>query len=268
MQDHDRDLAVAFDGQAPLFEQAAVQSDPEALERLVRAADLPPDSLVLDAGCGPGLVGEALLDAGHRIVGVDLSGEMVARARQRCARFGERARFAHTSVFDPALSGPFDAAVSRYVLHHVTDPLAFVVRQVDLLRSGGVLVLYDHTTDPDPELARRHNELDRARDRTHTENLTPGALVDLFARAGLVDLRLIEEPLVLDFDDWFDRGTPAESKEVVRERLLSTPPLRGFRSTRQAGDAVRIDCVRAILRGLKPHREAPGTPDPAAPSSL
>ena len=38
--------------------QAAVQSDPATLERLVRAADLRADSLVLDAGCGPGLVSE------------------------------------------------------------------------------------------------------------------------------------------------------------------------------------------------------------------
>ena len=54
---HDRDLAEAFDGQAARFEKAPVQTDPAALGRLVRAADLPADSLVLDAGCGPGLVG-------------------------------------------------------------------------------------------------------------------------------------------------------------------------------------------------------------------
>ena len=93
MADHDRALASAFDDQAPKFERAPVQSDPAALARLVLAADLPPESLVLDAGCGPGLVAEVLLRAGHRVSGVDLSAEMVARARKRCARFGDRARF-------------------------------------------------------------------------------------------------------------------------------------------------------------------------------
>jgi hypothetical protein len=39
MQDHDQALATAFDGQAAKFERAPVQSDPAALERLVRAAD-------------------------------------------------------------------------------------------------------------------------------------------------------------------------------------------------------------------------------------
>ena len=82
MNDHDQDLSRAFDSQAPKFERAPVQSDPVAIERLVREAGLPPGGLVLDAGCGPGLVAAAFLEAGFRLVGVDLSAEMIARARE------------------------------------------------------------------------------------------------------------------------------------------------------------------------------------------
>ncbi len=255
MAEHDRALAAAFDDQAARFERAPVQSDPAALRRLVREADLPPNSLVLDAGCGPGLVAEAFLHAGHRIVGVDLSAEMVARAQRRCAEFGDRARFAQTTVFDPAVTGPFDAAVSRYVLHHVTDPLAFVLRQADLLRPGGALILCDHTSDPDPERARHHEWLERARDQTHTRNLTPGALADLLAASGLDEIRLVEESFALDFDEWFDRGTPAASKGEVRARLLTGPAPRGFRPRLLEDGSVRIDCVRAIVRGVRPRGE-------------
>src|SRR5919108_1301445 len=117
MDSHERALADAFDGQAARFERAPVQTDPVALARLVAFAALPPDSLVLDAGCGPGLVAEAFLQAGHRVQGVDLSGEMIRRARERCARFGDRARFEQVSLFEMAPRAPFDAAVSRFVLH-------------------------------------------------------------------------------------------------------------------------------------------------------
>jgi SAM-dependent methyltransferase len=249
---HDEALADAFDGQAAKFERAPVQSDPAALERLVLAADLPADSLVLDAGCGPGLVSAALLRAGHRVVGVDLSNEMIARAKARCEAFGDRARFAVGSLYNVDLTGPFDAALSRYVLHHVTDPLGFVRRQVRLLRPGRILVVCDHTTDPDPDRAAIHRELERGRDRTHTDNHSPGALADLLARAGLGAIRLVEEAFTLDFDEWFDRGTPTASKDDVRARLLNSPPIRGFRPTRLPDGRVRIDCWRSIARGVVP----------------
>src|SRR5579883_1252372 len=95
--EHDRLLSEAFDGQAAQFERAPVQTDPAALRRLVQLADLPPDSLVADVGCGPGLVSAALLAAGHRVRGFDLSAEMVARARARNAAHGERAAFERRS---------------------------------------------------------------------------------------------------------------------------------------------------------------------------
>ncbi len=248
---HEDALARAFDAQAEKFERAPVQSDPVALIRLVRFTDLAPDSLLLDSGCGPGLVSEAFLAAGHRVAGVDLSAEMIARARRRCKPYGARATFEQRSLFDPSLAGPFDAAVSRYVLHHTPDPTAFVRRQVELLRPGGVLVVCDHTTDADHDRAAHHNELERARDRTHTRNLTAGELADLVAGAGLEDIRLLEDAFTLDFDEWFDRGTPAEEKESVRRKLLVGPVVRGFRAELMPGGAVRIRGVRALVRGVK-----------------
>jgi SAM-dependent methyltransferase len=251
MPDHDQELARAFDGQAARFESAPVQSNPATLDRLVEAADLPCGGLVLDAGCGPGLVSEALLRAGYRVVGVDLSAEMIARARKRCASFGERVSFDQISLFDASLAGPFDGAISRFVLHHTPDPLRFIRRQAELLRPGGVLVVCDHTTDPDATRAEWHQGIERGRDRTHTRNLTPGEMVDLLATAGLTELRLIEESYVLDFDEWFDRGTPAEDKATVRERLLSSVLARGFRPLPLDDGQVGIEGWIAIVHGVK-----------------
>ena len=253
MNDHDRELAGAFDDQAPKFERAPVQSDPLALERLVREAALPPGGLILDAGCGPGLVAAAMLAAGLRVVGVDLSREMIERARRRCEPSGERATFRQVSVYDPSLEplGPFDGAISRYVLHHVLDPSAFVARQVALLRPGGVFVLCDHTTDPDPDRADHHEWLERARDRSHTRSLTAGRIVDLLAAAGLSDIRMVEESYHLDFDEWFDRGSPDRTKAEVRAALLDGPRIRGFSPSLHEDGSIRIEGIRAIVRGIK-----------------
>lgn len=251
MADHDQELANAFDGQAARFERAPVQSNPAMLGRLIQAANLPPGGLVLDAGCGPGLVSETLLRAGYRVVGVDLSGEMIDRARKRCADFGERASFEQKSLFDATLAGPFDGAISRFVLHHTPDPMSFVRRQLELLRPGGILVICDHTTDADAARAAWHQEIEIGRDRTHTRNLTPGGMVDLLAAAGLINLRLNEESYVLDFDEWFDRGTQSEDKATARQRLLSGVSARGFRPSLQDDGRVRMEGWIAIVRGVK-----------------
>ena len=104
-------------------------------------------------------------------------------------------------------------------------------RQVELLRPGGVLVVCDHLTDPDPDRADHHERLERARDRSHTQSLTGGRIVDLFAAAGLSGISMAEEAYDLDFDEWFDRGSPDDTKENVRAALLTGSRVRGFAPT-------------------------------------
>ena len=128
------------------------------------------------------------------------------------------------------------------------------LRQVELLRPRGVLVVSDHVADPDRAIAEHHAAIEVARDRTHTRNLTGGELVDLLASAGLTQVRYIEESFTLDFDEWFDRGTPADSKANVRARLLEGPAIRSFAAHELPDGSVRID-------GL---RKRPGNQDVAA----
>lgn len=251
MDEHDRELQRAFDSQAGRFEVAPVQSDPAALSRLVAFAGLRPGAAVIDAGCGPGLVAEAFLEAGVQVHGVDLSAEMVRRARVRCARFGDRATFEQGSVLDVVATGSFDAAVSRFVLHHVRDPVAFVRAQALLVRPSGVVVASDHVTDPDPVRQQWHHAIECARDRTHVRNLSPGGLLDALARAGLSRLEFAEESFTLDFDEWFDRGTPAAPKEEVRSRILAGRA-RGFEPSPRPDGGITLRCVRVLARGFVP----------------
>jgi SAM-dependent methyltransferase len=250
MDGRERALAEAFDGQAARFERAPVQTDPVALTRMVEFAALPPDSHVLDAGCGPGIVAESFLAAGHRVHGVDLAGEMVRRARERCARFGARARFDQGSIEGLAPEAPFDAAVSRFVVHHAADPIAFIRAKAERVRPGGVVLASDHVTDQDEAAARWHREIERARDRTHERSLTPGELVDAFGRAGLSSVQLLEDPFELDFDEWFDRGTPALPKEEVRSRVLAGRA-RGFDPQKRPDGGITVRCIRALVRGVR-----------------
>jgi SAM-dependent methyltransferase len=102
-------------------------------------ASLPPGR-VLDAACGTGRVSERLVAAGHEVVGIDATTEMlaVARARVPAARFAE-GRLETLPVEDAS----FDLAVCCLALDHcvrIDGPIAELARAV---RAGGRVVLTD-----------------------------------------------------------------------------------------------------------------------------
>ena len=88
-------------------------------EATTLASSIPLGSLVLDVGCGNGIpITRALLSAGHRVVGLDSSGEMLAHFRRNCSEsFAVRGTVQSCPFADCA----FDAAVAWGVMFHL-DP--------------------------------------------------------------------------------------------------------------------------------------------------
>lgn len=120
--------------------------------------DFPRARRVLEFGCGTGRFAETLLDAhlppDARYEGLDLSGTMVGLARERLARFGDRARVEQTDG-SPAIARP-DASFDRFVSNYVLDLLseADIERVVSeawrLLEPGGRLCLVSLTQGVTP----------------------------------------------------------------------------------------------------------------------
>ena len=132
------DLAYIHDVGHPDF---ALRSAPGILE-LLREHGIT-DGLVVDLGCGSGLWARELLEAGYRVLGIDISEAMVEIARQKAPG----AEFRVGSLFEADIP-PCDAvtAVSE-VLNYLFDPENEergpdrVFRRVhEALRPGGVFV--------------------------------------------------------------------------------------------------------------------------------
>ncbi|HEV3456070.1 MAG TPA: methyltransferase domain-containing protein [Thermoanaerobaculia bacterium] len=132
-------------------------------ERLVQLARLAPGESVLDVGCGTGtlaIVAKQSVGPAGKVVGIDPSPEMIARARKKARRRMSRVDMRHVPeakaatdvIFEeaagerlPFSAATFDAVLSVTMLHHL--PLEarrqclFEIRRV--LRPGGRLLAVD-----------------------------------------------------------------------------------------------------------------------------
>src|SRR5690606_37979019 len=81
-----------------------------------------PDDVVLDVGCGTGGLGARYLEAGARVVGVDISPVMVSAATTLVPDTEFFVADAQTD--DLASRGPFTKVVSRFGVMFFDDPVA------------------------------------------------------------------------------------------------------------------------------------------------
>jgi trans-aconitate 2-methyltransferase len=129
---------VTHDWDAPTYDRLASGIKALGHEVLARL-ELRGDERVLDAGCGPGEVTEALiarLPRGH-VIAVDASPRMVAAAR---ARLGDRADVRLADLLELALDEPVDAVLSTATFHWIKDHERLFTRLRAALRPGGRLV--------------------------------------------------------------------------------------------------------------------------------
>lgn len=176
-------------------------------------AHLRTDRRVLELGIGTGVVALGMQRIGFPVYGVDLSMEMLARARARIGPFvtaGDAARL-------PIGDASFEQAYSVYVMHLVAEPEAVMAEIARILTPGG------HYVDVRGTVHRTEDVISETM-RPMIEEIAAGAwgaaaepegLVELAVRAGF---RLVEardgRPSV-----WLD--TPARAASMIEDRVWS-----------------------------------------------
>jgi SAM-dependent methyltransferase len=101
-------------------------------------------SQVADLACGTGSLAALVAGLGHSVVGVDLAGRMVHRARAKTEEFGARVTIKQGDVNMPPIDPlSVDVVLARHILWTLSDPHAALARWHSLLRPGGRLLLVE-----------------------------------------------------------------------------------------------------------------------------
>lgn len=224
------------------------------------------DEVVLDAGCGTGRLTADLLEAlpRGRVVGVDLSQNMLCSAREHLAQFGERVSLLACDLLHLPFERAFDGIVSTAAFHWVLDHDRLFANLRGVLIPGGWL---EAQCGGGPNIARLRDRADALaatpkfaqyftgfREPWLYQNAEDAA--DCLRRAGFVDVETSVEPALTVLDD------AAHYSEFVRNIILRrhlenlpTPKLRDefvADLTRQAANddpPFSLDYWRLNLRG-------------------
>jgi len=196
---------------------------------------------VVELGCGTAYFSAWLARQGARPVGVDVTPEQLATARELQAEHGLEFPLVEASAEDvPLPDASFDLAVSEYGASIWADPYCWIPEAARLLRPRGRLVFLTNGLplllcwdDADPEapagedLVRDYfglHAVDDASDGTTTFQLPYGEWIRLFREHGLLVEDLVEIQAPVDGDpgrwdfvtlDWARRWP---SEEIWRVR--------------------------------------------------
>lgn len=156
--DHYKDIQIAENYDKTRFASPAGRLfdrlEKKALKLML--SNLPNDSLIMDAPTGTGRLAETILEMGHRVVGVDISPEMLEVAKRKLSRFGNRYQTINSDVHSLDLEKEsFDAVLCARVLMHfpLEEQISFLTT-VSSFSKG--LVVFNQSIINDYHRIRRH----------------------------------------------------------------------------------------------------------------
>jgi len=210
MASHRERILDQFTRQAVPFSQSPSVSNQEALNTIVRAADAGPDDTSLDVACGPGLLVCAFARVVRFAAGIDLTPAMLEQARKLQQEQGlTNVSWQQGDVTAlPYPDAHFSIVSSRFVFHHLEDPLIVLKEMKRVTKPGGRVLVADMA--PAPAKAAALNAEEVLRDPSHVRAMPETELRGLFAQAGLTEPGVTRYRVECELEDLLSRSFPKE----------------------------------------------------------
>jgi len=175
-----------FDKLADCWDEERDGEEIKKICELIQAIKINEDELILDAGCGTGVLFPFFKN--NKIIAIDISFNMLKKARDKSPR---RSNLIQADIHDlPFDNEIFDRAVLYAVFPHLSDkPAALLELNRTLKPRGRINIIHSSSRD---EINRFHQEVGGV----IGHDLIPdqGEMVDLMEDAGFKDIEILDLP--------------------------------------------------------------------------
>jgi ubiquinone/menaquinone biosynthesis C-methylase UbiE len=243
---HKETIQKQFTKTAEAFSTFAVRDTPEMLAERVEFAKLQVTDLVLDIACGPGAFALAAASRVHFSHGVDLTPEMLRRARafQTEKQISNVAFTCGDGEQLPFPDGAFDLVSCQFSFHHLPKPQLVLGEMIRVAKPDGRIVVVDPLAPESDSKYDVHNRIEKLRDPSHTFSLRLTTFLRLFEEAGLEVVRQSVRRRARSFNQWMVRaGHKLGTKRYRETRKLLEDSMAGDRagfSAQPQGDDIQI----------------------------
>ena len=210
---------------------------------------MPKDSVCLDVCCGSGVVGASFRGRVAKIIGLDITPEMVSLAKERLDEV------VHGTVYEiPFPDNHFEVVSNREVMHLMPDPMKMMNEVFRVLKPGGQFIvgqIIPFSPIDAPWMFRIFKKKQPLLYHMFLEDDFEKLLTD----AGLVDIQRKEKLVWEDIDVWIDTiETSSWHRHEIRDLYLNAPQsVKNVHPFEILPDGKIQDCWRwLIYSGRKP----------------
>jgi ubiquinone/menaquinone biosynthesis C-methylase UbiE len=243
---HKETVQRQFAKTAEAFSTYAVRDTPQVLAEKVEFAKPQATDLALDVACGSGALVLALAPRVQWARGLDLTPEMLARARafQAERQIPNAAFVCGDSDQLPFRDASFDLVTCQCAFHHMPKPELALKEMIRVTKPEGRLMLIDTLAPESDSKFELHNRIEKLRDPSHTVTLRLTTFLQMFDDEALEVTRQALRRRSRSFNQWMLRaGLEPHRKRYQETRQMLEDSLAGDRagfSATPQGDDIEI----------------------------